>query len=451
MESHIFEQKSIPRTYFQMALPVVFGSVVSIFYNMTDTFFIARTQNASLVAGVSLCAPVFTFLMALGNIFGQGGNSLIARSIGKGELLLSRKISSFCFYAAIAFGLFFGLLMLGFRGPLLLLLGADTETLPYASGYYSILAAGAPLLVLSFIHMNLLRSEGMATQSMIGSVGGSLLNIVLDPILIFTCNLGAAGAALATVAGYLFSDCFYLAVVLKKSRSLSVSPKDFFLPARYVRQVFGIGIAAALTYLMQSLSLILTNQYLLPYGTASIAAMGIAQKVNLTIMLVISGFSFGALPMIGYFYGSENREKLNSLLRFAGSFLCIVTFAFSLIIFCMAPEAIRFFIDEPELWERGSLMLRMQVFSMVFVAIILFITVYFQATGKTAGAIILAVCRQGALFFLSLSVLSWFFGYHGILLAQSASNLLTVALAIFLFFRLRNTDNFGKLPPKDTL
>ena len=199
----IFDLDHLYRTYFKMALPSVFGLMVSVVYNLADTFFIAQSNDTALIAGVSLCAPVFTALMAFGNIYGQGGSSLISRLLGQDDREGTGRVSSFCFYVALTTGVVLAALMMLFRVPLLGILGATAETMPHAQAYYTVLAIGAPATVLNFIHSNLVRCEGMATQSMIGSIGGTVINIILDPILITTVGWGAGGAAIATIVGYL--------------------------------------------------------------------------------------------------------------------------------------------------------------------------------------------------------------------------------------------------------
>ena len=286
MEESVFEAGSVRKAYFGMALPGVFSMVITIIYNITDTYFISLTHNTALVAGVSLCAPLFTLLMAFGNIFGQGGSSLISRLVGKNDRENLHRVSSFCFYAAIAFGVVSGALMLLFPGPILRLLGADADTAQYAAPYYTWFAIGAPAMVLTFIHTNLLRAEGKSRQSMLASVGGSVVNIILDPILIFGCRLGAAGAAIATVLGYIFTDLYCICVVLRTSRFLSIDPRKWRIRRGFVGQIFGIGTSAALSNITSSFCLILTNQCLLPYGSDKIAAMGIVQKVSMVVMLV---------------------------------------------------------------------------------------------------------------------------------------------------------------------
>ena len=218
----IFEDQHVSRAYLKLSMSLVASMVVTLIYNLADTFFVARTGNTALVAGVSLGAPVFTFLMALGNIFGQGGSSLISRLLGQGDRKNVRKTSSFCFWAAIILGFIIALFMIAFRNPLLRLLGADDETWNHAMDYFIPLAAGAPAVMLSFIHSNLLRSEGMSKESMAGTVLGAVVNIILDPIMISSMGMGASGAAIATVIGYICSDLFFIVIVRLKSSVLSV-------------------------------------------------------------------------------------------------------------------------------------------------------------------------------------------------------------------------------------
>lgn len=432
MNTSPFESQSISKAYFSLSLPVVFGMVITIFYNITDTYFIALTQNTALVAGVSLCAPVFTLLMAFGNIFGQGGSSLISRLLGENQKEDLLRVSSFCFYIAIVFGAAFGAIMLLFRGPLLTLLGADADTVQYAMPYYTVMAIGAPLVVLNFIHTNLLRAEGMSTQSMIASVGGSVTNIIFDPILIFGLKMGAAGAAIATVMGYIFTNLYCLAVVQKKSNVLSVNPRLWRISREHVQQIFGVGTAAALSNIMSSFCMVLTNNNLLRYGSNEIAAMGICQKVSMIVMLVITGFSFGGAPLIGYYYGKKDAAQLKNLLKFIARFLGGIALGMSALLILAAPAAIGLFLEDAALVRTGALMLRAQLAGMVFMAAVLVIQIIFQSTGKSLPALILSVSRQGVVFVAVLFVGMAVAGYYGIVAAQPVADLVSACFAFLL-------------------
>lgn len=206
----LFEQMPVRKAFFKLALPVVLSMVVSLVYNMVDTYFIAKTGNAHLVAGVALGSPVFTLMIAVGDIFGLGGSSFISRLFGQKRDQDGKRLSVFCFYGALFTGVGITALLLLLRTPLLTVLGAQADTVQYARDYYTWIAVGAPFIILSFTPCNQLRTEGFANASMIGSILGAVVNIVLDPVLIFGCKLGAAGAAIATVIGYVFTDLYYV-------------------------------------------------------------------------------------------------------------------------------------------------------------------------------------------------------------------------------------------------
>lgn len=435
MEKEWFEKAPVHKAYFKFSLPVVCGMMISLVYNMVDTWFIARTGNTDLVAGVALGAPVFILMVALGDMFGLGGASLISRLFGQQKDDEGRKISIFCFYAAIITGVIVAALMLLFRQPILHLLGAGQDTMEYASGYYTYIVMGAPLIILSFTPNNQLRTEGFSTQSMLGGVIGSVVNIVLDPVFIFGFGWGAAGAAAATVIGYICTDIYYLWILLRRTKKLSADIREFRIVPSELLQILAIGIPACITNLMQSFGMTMLNRFLLPYGNDKVAAMGIVTKTNLIANFVIIGFAFGAQPLIGYNYGAGNRDRMKKILRFCYSFECCIAVAISGIMSLAAPYLLRMFIADEYIADIGTPMLRMQQTGIVFMAIVLVTTVTFQAAGKAWGAFLLSVSRQGVIFAAVIFAASRMFGYTGVLMSQPVADLFTALLAIVLFAR----------------
>ncbi|MDE6837659.1 MAG: MATE family efflux transporter [Acutalibacter sp.] len=433
MEEKMFNTERLVPTYLKQSLPVVFSMMVSLVYNLADTYFIARSGNALLVAGVSVCAPVFTVLMAFGNVYAQGGSSLIARLLGKNDRDSVRRISSFSFYLAIATGLALTVLMLAFQRPILTLMGASADTMAYAQEYYVVLAAGAPLVVLSFIHSNLLRCEGFSTLSMVGTVAGSVVNIILDPIFISVLGWGAAGAAAATLIGYLFSIGMFLAVVLRRSKSLSVDPRRLRVSGRELGQILSVGLTAAVTNLGSSVSVMVMNQFLLPYGDDRIATLGIVLKVNMIAQMLLIGLSFGGVPLFGYLYGARDFARLKKLLRFCTLFLCGLALVMTVFLFAAAPWLIRIFLNDPGIVESGAIMLRWQAAGAVCAGIVLLFTCLFQATGKAAPALMLSLSRQGLVFLVVLAGAAAIAGYNGFLVAQPVADLLSAGLALGLY------------------
>ena len=428
----LFDTKHLYRSYFKMAFPVVLGLVVTLIYNLADTFFIAQTNDTNLIAGVSLCSPVFTALMAFGNIYGQGGSSLISRMLGKQDADGVKRVSSFCFYIAMVTGVVLAIVMSVFHKPILSLLGADADTLPHAFDYYIVLVLCAPIMVLSFIHSSLVRCEGMSTESMIGTVIGAVINIILDPILISAFGMGAMGAAIATVIGYLCSVLYFLWLLHKKSRCLSVNPAQCRVEGDELRQILGVGVTAALSNLMQSLCVIVMNQFLLPYGNDKIAAMGIVLKINMIAQLVLTGFAFGGVPLFGYLYGAGKRSDMKKLVRFCICFLSVFSLVLTAILCLFAAPLMSVFLKDTAMIAAGAEMLRWQAVSTVFAGIVLLLTVLFQSTGKVAPSFVLSISRQGVVFVAALLVCVKLFAYNGVLMGQAVADVVSAIIAVLL-------------------
>lgn len=424
-----FDQGSLVGHYFHLALPVVLGSIITIVYNLADTYFIAQTGDALLVAGVSVCAPLFTILMAFGNIFGQGGTSLISRLMGRNRPGEVRRVSAFCFWIALMIGAVIGLSLYLIRDSFLILLGSSSDTLPYAREYGTVLMLGAPFIVVNFIHMNLLRCEGMAGLSMCGTLIGAVVNIILDPLLI--PGMGAAGAAIATVIGYLFSDAFLLFIVLTKSRGLSVKP-TLKTESTYLKDILSIGITAAITNIASSLCMILINQKLLVFGDDKIAAMGIVLKVTMIVQMLLVGFSFGGIPLFGFLSGAKKTGQIHKLLRFCLLFLCSLSLVMTALVFLAADPLLRLITPDEGLIATGVPMLRWQVAGSVFAGIVMLATCLSQASGKALSALILSLSRQGVVFVIALLAASALFGYQGILASQFSADVLSAAVAVII-------------------
>lgn len=435
MEQELFARAPIPRAYFKMALPVVLSMLVSLVYNMVDTWFIAQTQNTALVAGVSLCAPMFTLMVAMGDIFGLGGSSLISRLLGQGEEKRVRHVSAFCSYGAIVWGVLVGALMLIFRQPILHLLGASSDTMDSAMAYYSYLALGAPAIIFTLVPSNILRTEGMAVASMVGSITGALVNMILDPIFIFGLNMGAGGAALATVLSNVVSAVLLMVLLVAKSQRLSMRLRDCPVQGTELREILVIGVPASITNLMQSFAMTLTNRFLLPYGTENVAALGIALKVNMIVMLIMVGFAFGAQPLLGYNYGANNRERLRGILKFDVLVQLVFSVVMTVVFLIFAPQIIRIFMSDSGVMQAGSRILRCMVITMPLMGIILVCTTLFQAAGKAMPAFLLSISRQGVALLICMVVLSAVFGLYGVILAQAAADVVSVILALVLLRR----------------
>ena len=436
MENVLFEKTPVPKAYIKLALPVVLSMVVSLVYNMVDTYFIALTGVQELVAGVSLVVPIFTMMVAFGDIFGLGGSSAISRLFGEKKEEEAKRVSAFCIWAAIAFGICVTVILLLFRGQILEILGADEVTRQYASAYYTWIVIGAVFIIFGLVPSNILRTEGLATEAMIGSVLGSVVNIILDPVFIFVLKQGAAGAAIATVLGNVIADIYYIYAIMKKAKRLSASFSKTKISGDMIRNILAIGIPASITNLMQSFMVMMTNHFLLEYGTDKIAAMGIALKVNMITALILVGFAFGGQPLIGYNYGSGNRKRLKEILKFAYVFEAGLGLIFTIIMCVFAPMIIKIFMKDPDIITNGATMLRFQQMGMMFMAVTLVSTCVCQSVGNAVGAFALSISRQGVLYVLALLILSNIMGYTGVLISQACADVMTAIMAVGIIRRI---------------
>ncbi len=435
--NELFETMPVKKAYFKIALPVVLSMMVTLVYNLVDTFFVSQTQNTNLVAGVSLCAPIFTLMIALGDIFGLGGSSVISRLFGNKETEEAKRVSAICFYYAIGVSLLTSLIMILFKNPILSLLGTEASTRPYVLQYYHVISLGGVFIILSMIPTNLIRCAGHAQDAMIGTILGCVINIILDPIFLFVFHMEATGVAIATVFSNFVTDVYLIYVIKHKCPELSVSLKDAHCDTHHIKGLIFIGIPASLTNIMQSFAVTLTNQYLRPYGSNAIASMGISLKVNMIIMMVLVGFAFGAQPLIGYCIGAHNKKRLKEVLRFDAlviiSFACVMT----LVLCLFTPSIMSCFMKDQTIVSQGSTMLRCLSISTPFVGVILILTTLFQSAGYATGAMIISLSRQGVIFFVVMIVLTALLGYMGILLAQCISDIISLIIGLLLVKKMR--------------
>ena len=267
---------------------------------------------------------------------------------------------------------------------------------------------------------------------MAGSIVGSLVNIILDPVFIFGLDMGASGAAIATVLGNIATDLVFALCIQKKSQKLTIDPRLAKVDLATVIAIFAIGLPSSLNNLMNSLGTALLNRSLVPYGTDRVAAMGIANKVILMVAMIMIAFAFGSQALIGYNYSSGNRERLRQILKFDLLVQLGIAFVGGGILILSAPWMIRLFMDDPVIVEAGTLMLRRLSLSLPFIGIFLICSTLFMSAGKSLPTLLLSLSRQGIVFTVVLFLLSAAFGYDGVIIAQPIADLLSALLGVAL-------------------
>ncbi len=295
-----FEDMPVAKAVLVNAVPAVLSMLVTLVYNVADTFFIGQTGDGMQVAAVSLATPVFLLFMAIGTLFGMGGTSVISRAFGEGKEDFARTVGSFCFWMSLLTGVLCILAFLFGMDHILRWIGASGNTEGYARAYLSYVAWSAPFVIVSTAFSNIVRAEGKSAEAMNGVLVGTLLNIVLDPVFILWLGCGIAGAAWATVIGYAAATAYYIFLLTGGRSRLTLSVGCFNMRKETAGPVFAIGIPASLNCIMMSVSTIILNICLVAYGDDVVAAMGVASKVVMMAVLVQLGLGQGIQPLLGY-------------------------------------------------------------------------------------------------------------------------------------------------------
>lgn len=436
-------QTPVAKLVLSLAAPTVASQLISIIYNTADTYFVSQIST-SASAAVGVVFSLQSIIQAYGFGVAMGTGSLISLRLGEKKDLEANRCASSGLLAELAGGLLMLILGLLYLEPLMCALGATQTMLPHACAYGRIILMGAPVMCCSFILNCILRAEGAALASMIGLCSGGLINIALDPLLIFTFQMGTAGAAVATVISQCVSF-LVLAVAFLRGRSIvHLRPKYISRRARDYVQIISVGFPTIARQGMASLASALMNIQGAVYGDAAVAALTISNKIYLLVRNVIIGIGQGFQPVVGYNYGAGDRKRTRQAFIFAtklGTVICILAAA---VIAAFAEPIIGWFRADDQVIAIGRLALLYACAVMPFMAYSTFVNQLYQCLGFKVPATVLASLRQGICFLPLIFLLPHFLGLQGVQMTQPGSDLLTFFICIpfqIVFFRKHLRDN----------
>ena len=418
----------------KMGVPLIAGMFIMVLYNLVDTWFIGLMRDDYQLAAVNLAYPVMMVTIAISNMTGTGASSLIARSMGAGDragaehtLTAGFELTVFCSLLLAGVGLLF--LPMVVTG-----LGAKEETYEYTAQYVRILLLGSLFTMGNYTFGQLLRSEGSVRQSIAGMVVGTVVNIVLDPVFIFTLGMKIRGAAVATVLGNAAGMAVSVGYYVKGKTLLRPAWRYLRPKAAILKEIFWVGIPASLETLLTSAAYVVNNHLAAGYGALTVAAMGIAQKVLSPGSYIYQGFAAGTQPIMGYNYGAGNYRRMLQVLR-AGILVVSGTELVLMAVYAIfAPGLIGIFSDSPEVIEAGGRALRTVMWILPFVGAVSMSRLSFQAMGMPQFAFGITLVRQLFLYVPLLLLLNRLFGFHGMLWAQPVTELIMMAASAGLLY-----------------
>ena len=438
--NELFESSPMPQAVMKLSLPTIIGMLVMVIYNMADTFFVGMTNDVNQVASVTVTMPVFMLLMSLGTIFGVGGASSISRYLGSKEMEKAKRTSAISFYGSIFLSLVYMVIGFIFMDKILGVAGVTENTYEFSKSYLMVLTLGAPFVVLNFAMGQIARAEGLAKEAMVGMVLGTVLNIVLDPILIMWFKMGVVGASIATVLANVVSVLYYIKLISGKKSCLSIALKDLKFDKEIIKGILFIGAPASLNNLLMSLSSILLNNFAVFYGDVVVASLGIVNRIMLLPIMVTIGLCQGIQPLIGYNYASKNINRMKEAMKFVSVLGTIMGIGFTIFLLVFGEKMVGMFINDSETVKIGSDFIKIIIISAPFLAVQFVLSSTFQAMGKAVPSLILSISRQGLIFMPVLFIANTVLGLNGIVLAQPVADIITVVIAIVLFTVIYNKE-----------
>ena len=441
----LFEKIPVPKALATLAIPTIISQLISMIYNLADTFYIGMSEDPSQTYASSIAFTLVFMMNCLPNLFGVGAGSLISRLLGEKKDKDAGGVASFAFYCTLIFTALYSLSVLIFMDPLLNLIGATSGSLIYARQYaFWVITIGGIPATLSMTMSHLLRSEGYASKASFGLGLGGVMNIILDPIFMFLIfkqgdGNGVKGAAIATMLSNVITLIYYIAIYLKirKNTVLSLNPKKAIITKHLVKSILAVGIPSALGSFLACMSNIVINKlasgYSHLYGDVPGAAINIAKKIDMLPMNVGFGLCQGMMPLVAYNFASGDHKRMRSFSRvtriaamlFAG--VCILIFEI------LAPYITAIFNPEPKTVEMSTDFLRILCLSVPFMLFNLQISFTFQAMGMGKQSLILSSLRQGVVNIPLLFIMNHFFGLYGIVWTQLISDIITGVISYLVY------------------
>lgn len=438
----IFENMPISRALATLAVPTILSQLISLVYNMADTFFIGTTNDPNKVAASSLAYMLVFFQVSISYLFAIGGGSLISRLLGMKNEKDARSVAAFSFYGTIFITLIYIAVVWINIDPLLMVMGASENTIGYAREYaFWVVVAGGIQAALNTTMAQMLRSVGYAKVSSFGLSVGGVINIFLDPLFMFVLlppGHEVAGAAMATAFANSITTVYFLykLMVLRKTTVLSIAPKDVRPGIKYLGEILSVGFPSCISALLNSVSGSVRNNLASGYGDIPLAAMGIVGKIDSIPLSISMGICQGMMPLVAYNYAAKDYKRMKEAANTARTWsmvfavICIVMFE------VFTKPVFSIFMDEPETLGIGVVLLRICCLATPLMIGNVQMNYMFQAMGRGKESLFLAICRRGLTNIPFLFVMNRMFGLIGVAWTQALSDAVTLVISFAMYRRL---------------
>ena len=422
-------EQPVKKLVCRLAVPTIMSMLVTSFYNMADTFFVGKLDTQS-TAAVGVVFSLMAILQAVGFMFGHGSGNYISRKLGEGETEEAEKMSAVGFFSSFFAGIVIMISCIFFIKPLAYALGSTPTIYPYTVAYLRIILFGAPAMTASLVLNNQMRFQGSAFYAMIGIVSGAVINIILDPVLIFACGMGVAGAALATTISQYISFGFLL-IMVTKGGNIRIRFRNFKPSLYFYKEIIRGGSPSLFRQGLASVATICLNHAAGGFGDAAIAGMSIVSRIMMFANSALIGFGQGFQPVCGFNYGAGKYKRVLDAYWFCVKLALGVLIGLAAIVYIFAPQFVTLFRkDDPDVIAVGTTALRYSVFAFPLSAWVVMCNMMLQSIGKGVKASIVSSARQGIFFLPLIMVLPRFLGLTGVEVCQAISDVCAFLLSI---------------------
>lgn len=437
----LFEKSPVWSAIFALTIPMIISSVVSMIYNLSDTYFVGALNDSVQNAAITLTAPAMTIFYGITNLFGIGASSLMSRSMGAKDIDSVKRASATGLYLGLIGAIVLSSITLIFNHQTLGILGTDAITYQSTKDYmFWTVCLGSVPGIMSIMFSYLLRAEGKSMQASIGQVSGCIINIILDPffILPFGLGLGAAGAGLATfIANVAACTYFVILVYREKDKSyVCLNPKMITINKHIISNILIVGFPGVIQNLLNVVNMTILNNIVAKYGADVVAGVGIANKINQLPIQIVFGFTQGVMPLIGFNYAAKNYSRMKESIRKTYVITISALVAILVLFATSGAPIVRMFMDNDEVVRVGSWFLRGFGISLPFMCVDFMVVGISQAFGMGKPALIFSILRKVVFEIPLLITFSTVFGLNVVPYAQCTTEILMCIIAVCVQYRL---------------
>lgn len=430
---HLLEKENVQKALLLLAIPSIIAMVTNAIYNFVDSLFVGMLNNTAMLAAVTITFPMVLLMGAIGLGLGIGAGSLVSRQLGRRDYHLVSKTVFTVMFSAVILSIIGSILLISNLETVLPWFGATPEAMGYSVAYARWIIVGMASTILNMTMSNLLRAEGDVKFPMFAIMTGAIINIFLDPIMMFDWGLGLGleGAALATIISHFITTTLLFIRMLNKDSMLNFKPLLWGFDFPLAKQIFALGFVVFIRQTLVSTSFLVINYMASSFGTDVVAAIGLVQRTNGLVIFVLIGYSQALLPFVGFNYGAKNGDRIHQAIKSSIVWASVFTLLAAITLVVFSKDILMLFTDDSQVIYYGKKFFLAVAIGLPFVGYYQIITILFQALGKIKESFVLSISRQGFFLIPLVFILPIYWGYNGLFAAIPVADFLTFFLSIY--------------------